>query len=255
MKRNIWAVTLMLLISIPTFSQAWKSAKLEVYAGVTAFQYFGDIGGAAGDTKLLGLMDIDLLKTRPGISLGARYHITKPIQIKSTFTSGLITKSDIGSKNETRNFAFSTMINELAVMGEYYLIPESDENYFYNIMQMRGGSTHITQPFSVYVTLGFGATMYNVTPKDRLDPNVNPRSPYKQNDKFATFIPVGGGIKYTFMPNFSFGVEIIGRLTSTNTLDGYDSPYSTYNDFYHSILFKVNYKIHTTSHAKKPLRR
>ncbi|MDX9845375.1 MAG: outer membrane beta-barrel protein [Tenuifilaceae bacterium] len=255
MKRNIWALTLILLLSLPTFSQAWKSAKLEVYAGVTAFQYFGDIGGAAGDTKLLGLMDINLLRTRPGISLGARYHLTKPIQVKSTFTSGLITQSDVGSRNEERNYAFSTIINELAIMGEYYLIPESDDNYFYNIMQMRGGSTHITRPFSVYLTLGFGGFLYSVTPKASLDPSVNPRSPFEQKSKLATFIPVGGGVKYAFLPSLSLGVEIIGRLTSTNSLDGYDSPLANYNDFYHSILFKVNYKISSNSRGTRPPRR
>ena len=245
MKRLITFLILMLLLTGLGHSQMWKSAKFEVYGGVTAFQYFGDIGGAAGDTKLLGLMDINLLKTRPGISAGARYQISKPIQIKVAFTSGLITQTDMNSRNENRNFAFSTTINELAIMGEYYLIPESDENYFYQIMQMRGGQTHYKQPFSVYLTFGIGGFLYNVTPKAGLIGN---RS-FNPGKGIAAFVPLGGGVKYAFLPQISIGLEIIGRLTSTNTLDGYDSPNASFNDFYHSILIKLNYKIRTGRRA------
>lgn len=241
MKRLVTSLILVLLLTELGQSQAWKSAKLEVYGGVTAFQYFGDIGGAAGDTKLLGLMDINLLKTRPGISLGVRYQISKPIQVKVAFTSGFITQSDKNSRNSLRDFAFFTNINELAIMGEYYLIPESDENYFYKIMQIRGGQSHLKQPFSVYLTFGIGGLLYNVTPKANLigNPKFNP------GNRIAAFVPVGGGVKYALLPQISIGVEIIGRLTSTNSLDGYASQLASYNDFYHSILFKLNYKIQT----------
>jgi hypothetical protein len=255
MKRTLFAFFIVLFLTNGGYSQAWKAAKVEVFGGVAAFQYFGDIGGAAGDVKLLGLMDINLLRTRPGITAGARYQISRPVQLKAVFTTGLITQSDEGSRNPDRNFAFSTIINELAIMGEYYLIPESEENYFYNIMQIRGGIKQFRQPISVYLTFGFGGLHYSVTPKAYLDPAIKPSSPFKQDSKFATFIPVGGGIKYAFIPKMSIGIEIIGRLTSTNTLDGYDSPRGNYNDFYHSIHIKFNYKLHSTKKAGAPPRR
>jgi hypothetical protein len=245
MRKILFPILLSLLLANFSNAQSWKAAKLEVFGGVTAFQYFGDIGGAAGDVNLLGLLDIDLLATRPGVSLGARYHISKPIQLKAAYSFGILSKSDVNSRNEERNFAFSTMINELAIMGEYYLIPESDDNYYYNIMQVRGGLRHFRQPFSLYVTLGIGGFHYSVTPKDQLATSTR----FSQSSSIGTFVPLGIGVKYAFLPKLSFGVELLGRLTSTNELDGYDSPYASYNDYYHSILFKVNYKIHT---GRKP---
>lgn len=256
MKRTLFAFFIVLFLTNGSYSQAWKAAKVEVFGGVAAFQYFGDIGGAAGDVKLLGLMDINLLRTRPGITAGARYQISRPVQLKAVFTTGLITQSDEGSKNSIRNYAFSTIINELAIMGEYYLIPESEENYFYNIMQVRGGIKQFRQPISVYLTFGFGGLLYSVTPKGYLaNPPPGEVSKFDPGSGIATFIPIGGGVKYAFIPKMSIGIEIIGRLTSTNTLDGYDSPYANYNDFYHSIHIKFNYKLHSTKKTGAPPRR
>ncbi len=239
-----------LLISLLTantsLAQSWRSAKLEVFGGITAFQYFGDIGGASGDVNFLGLLDIDLLSTRPGISLGARYHLSKPIQVKANFTSGIIAKSDANSRNENRGFAFRTLINEFSIMGEYYIIPESDENYFYNIMQVRGGLRHFRQPFSLYATFGFGGVHYNVTPKDNLASSPH----FSQSSSLGFFVPVGLGFKYAIMPKISLGIELTGRLTNTNELDGYESPYGNYNDYYHSLLIKVNYKITTNKRPR-----
>ncbi|MDX9769404.1 MAG: DUF6089 family protein [Tenuifilaceae bacterium] len=241
MRKFIVPLFISLLLANTSSAQSWKAAKLEVFGGISAHQYFGDIGGASGDVNLLGLLDIDILSTRPGITLGARYHISKPIQIKVNFTSGMISSTDLNSRNENRQFAFKTLINEFAVMGEYYIIPESDENYFYNIMQIRGGLRHFRQPFSLYATLGFGGFHYNVTPLQNLA--TSPR--FSQSSSIAFFVPVGMGIKYAIRPKLSIGVELVGRITNTNELDGYVSPYGIYNDYYHSLIVKVNYKIPT----------
>ena len=245
MKKIIISIFLLLLLANTGKAQSWKAAKLELFGGVSALQYFGDIGGAVGDTKLLGLMDIDIAATRPGLDLGARYQLSKPIHVRAHFTTGLLTKSDANSRNETRNFAFSTTVNELAVMGEYYLIPESDDNYYYNIMQIRGGLRHFRQPFSLYVTLGVGGFHYKVTPKELLA--TSPR--FSQTTSLAAFFPVGIGIKYTFLPRISVGVELLGRITTTNELDGFASEFGNFNDVYNSLTFKVNYKIPT---GRKP---
>lgn len=240
MKRIV--LTLLVTLLLTSFSQAqhWKKAKLEVFGGISTYQYFGDIGGSATEMNLLGLLDIDLPAFRPGVSLGARYHISKPIQIKAAYATGFLAKSDLNSINQNREFAFSTSFHEVTVMGEYYIVPESDENYFYDIMQIRGGLKHFTKPFSLYVTLGVGGVYYKVTPKLKL--NGHPR--FSEGNNMAILLPVGIGIKYAISPKLSIGVELIARTTTSNTLDGYDSPFAKYNDFYHSLLIKANYKIY-----------
>lgn len=240
MKRFVLTLVLSLLLAGFNQAQNWKKAKLEIFGGASVYQYFGDIGGSATETNLLGLLDIDMASSRPGFSLGARYQIAKPIQVKAAYAGGYFTKSDLNSKNEKREFAFTTMFHEVTIMGEYYIIPESDENYFYDIMQIRGGLKHFRQPFSLYVTLGVGGTYYKVTPKQKLDGHPK----FSEGNNMAVILPLGIGVKCTVLPKLSIGAEFIGRITTSNTLDGYASPYGKYNDFYHSLLIKVNYKIY-----------
>ena len=240
MKKIVLTSILTLLFAGLIQGQQWKKAKLEIFGGISAYQYFGDIGGSKTELNLLGLLDMDLVAFRPGINLGARYHIAKPIQIKAAYSTGFLAKSDKNSINEKREFAFSTSFHEIVVMGEYYIIPESEENYFYNIMQIRGGLKHFRKPFSLYVTLGVGGTYYSVTPKLKLEGNRK----FSEGNNMALLLPAGIGVKYTLSPKLSVGAELIGRITSSNTIDGYASSFGKYNDFYHSLTINVNYKIY-----------
>jgi hypothetical protein len=239
MKRFI-TILFLLTLYIPVFSQSWKLARLELYGGLSALQYFGDIGGSPNSSNLLGLKDISFTKTRPGLSLGIRYQIDNKISIKGSYISGLITQSDVTSgTNVNRNYSFNTFINEFSVVGEYYLIPESDQNYFYSIMQVRGGLRHFKQPWSLYLFLGAGSVYYNVTPKDALVDS--PR--FSDDPSIAFVIPGGIGAKYAFMPRISAGAELCLRYTTSNNLDGYDSVHGKYNDLYQSLLLKINFKL------------
>jgi hypothetical protein len=239
MKKALIPIIVFLFLSSSGFSQQWKLAPLELFGGISTFQYFGDIGGSASESTLLGLKDINFRKLRPGVILGARYQIIKPLLIKGSYSFGFLAQSDINSRNEVRNFAFSTVINEVAFAAEYYIIPESDENYFYSIMQVRGGLRHYRQPLSLYVTLGAGGVHYKITAKDALID-----SPRFDNSKSLTIvIPMGIGIKYAVMPKISLGVELLARYAMTDGLDGVTPSASKYNDTYYSLNLNANYKI------------
>jgi hypothetical protein len=243
---------LLLIILLSTFTftieaQSWKQTRFEVFSGAIAFQYFGDIGGSSSNS-MLGIKDMNLFKTRPGLSIGVRYQITKPIQVKTTYTTGFISQSDVGSRNAQRDYAFTTFINEVIVMGEYYLIPEGDNNNIYPIMALRGGIKHFRQPFSIYLTLGAGGVYYSVKPNAKLAAD----SRFSTGTNYAAVIPMGGGIKYSFLPKISLGVEIIGRITTTNYLDGLSPQKSSFDDMYHSIMFKLAYKIQTEKNTMGP---
>lgn len=250
MKKYI-AVLAMVLTYSYGFSQPWKSARLEIFGGLSGFQYFGDIGGTADASNLLGLKDINLAKLRPGFIGGARYHITKPFQVKATYQIGYITQEDDGSRNEGRELSFSTVVNEITAIAEYYIIPESDENYYYSIMQVRGGLRHFKQPYSLYVFAGLGGSYYSVNPDELLQ-----SSPRFNGDKHITMvIPAGIGFKYALIPKISLGLELTGRYTFTDYLDGYTSPYSKHNDVYYSFSILFNYKIQQTRKPNIGIRR
>ena len=48
-----------------------------------------------------------------------------------------------------------------------------------------------------------------------------------------------------YSPDFNFGVEIGGRYTTTDYLDGYSSQYSKSNDVYYFLNVTVTYKMKT----------
>ncbi len=245
MKRLLVITAIILFNATLANAQAWKRAPLEVFGGISNFHYFGDIGGAPTQASWLGLRDINFKAIRPGLHLGARYQVAKTAQIKGSYSLGILTQTDANSINENRNFAFRTILHEFSVSGEYYLIPESDENYYYSIMQVRGGLRHFRQPLSLYLTGGVGGIYYAPTPLEDLEGS--PR--LTEGQSFAMVIPVGIGAKYVIMPKISLGAELVGRYTTSNNIDGFASEYGQHNDIYYSLIIKVNYKI---QRAKRP---
>lgn len=222
-----------------TWSQVWRKTPIEVFAGLSGLHYFGDIGGSASATNLLGLNDINFSAIRPGLIVGVRYRIAKPFQVKAYYSTGLISQTDIGSINETRNLAFSTYTNEVSVLAEYYLLPESDENYFYSIMQVRGGLRHFKRPWSVYVSLGAGALHYSVTAKNDLITHAR----FIGNKHYTMVIPGGIGVKYAIYPRISIGAELGAKYTFSDYIDGFTSIYSQHNDIFYSFVIKANFKL------------
>ncbi len=58
-------------------------------------------------------------------------------------------------------------------------------------------------------------------------------------------IPVGLGSTLVYSPNFNFGVELAGRYSFSDNLDGYTSQYSSANDVYYFFNFTITYKLKT----------
>ena len=63
---------------------------------------------------------------------------------------------------------------------------------------------------------------------------------------FTAVIPVGIGSTLIYSPNFNFGVELAGRYSFSDYLDGYsihNIPRS--NDVYYFLNFTITYKLKT----------
>jgi hypothetical protein len=86
MKRIIATFIAVLSITGLSFSQQWKTAPLELYGGISNLLYFGDIGGASSESSLMGIKDFRFSKIRPGITLGARYQVMKPLTLRASYT-------------------------------------------------------------------------------------------------------------------------------------------------------------------------
>ena len=54
---------------------------------------------------------------------------------------------------------------------------------------------------------------------------------------------LGLGSTMIYSPNFNFGVELTGRYTFSDNLDGYTSQYSSSNDVYYFFNFTITYKM------------
>lgn len=240
MKRYLlYTAIALVLFSSSAVAQRWKISRLEISGGLTTLNYFGDIGGSASSSTFMGLGDFSLSSTRPGVNIGAQYRMGNRFYLQGTYNFGFITQSDVGSKNEARNYAFSTMINEVAVQGLFYIIRESDEPYFYSDLQTRKGFVQYKQPISVYAFAGVGGLFYKVTAKDSFDGS--PR--FNDSETVSAVVPVGIGIKYALFPRVSVGAELGGRYVFSDLIDGFQPSASKSNDVYYMVNFKLFYKI------------
>lgn len=234
-------VLLIFLTNIVFFShsQTWKRDRIDIYIGLPVNHFFGDIGGTADKTNLMGLKDIRLNAIRAGISLGATYRLNQMLYVQGGANFGLLGASDKGSRNEGRNYAFSTFGTEINATAMLFVIPESEQNYYYSVMDLRGGLRHMNKPFSLYLFVGGGGFFYNVTPK--LDLIESDR--FNNSQKFTAVIPFGVGIKYKFFARTFLGVELGARYVLSDYLDGFSPSQSKHNDIYYTLNFKLIHRL------------
>ncbi len=237
--KRLFLISIVLFISLSSFSQAWKVRRFEVWGGLSVLQFYGDIGGSASANNLYGLKDIKLNSTRPGFNIGVSFRLEERIYLHGTNTFGFLSASDKNSRNSTRGYAFSAIANELSIQGVIFLIKEN-QNYYYSIMKKRGGLNRVNRPLSVYVFAGLGGLFYKTIPKDNLV-----GSPRLDNSQTLTLTaPVGLGAKLAFSPKVSYGVELGARYVFSDQLDGLTTQFSKHNDLYYIINFKVIYRLY-----------
>ncbi|KAB2869735.1 MAG: hypothetical protein F9K37_07445 [Bacteroidales bacterium] len=245
--RKIVLSALLILLLQTSYSQVWKRNRLEVYAGLPINHFFGDIGGTADKSNLMGLKDISFRAMRPGISLGSVFRLNHQLYIQGGVNIGYLGSTDEGSRNENRNYGFSTLGTEITATVQFYLIPESEQNYFYSVMQLRGGLRHINKPISVYVFGGTGALFYKVDP--RLDLIDSDR--FNNKETFTTIIPLGAGVKYQLLPRTLINAELGARVVLSDFLDGFSPTQSKHNDIYYTLNFRIIYRLPYENLLKK----
>ncbi len=240
MKRSF--LTILLLCFIISFTEAqmiWKQRRYEAVIGIGPSFFFGDIGGYSQGKNILGIKDLTLKQIRFDFNANFKYRITQDINIRLSLTSGFLHATDVRGSNENRGFEASTIIIEPALLGEYYFIKNKTENSYLFSKGENRPLNGIFKSLDFYVFAGIGGVGYSIKGNSKLENfGINPGG-------FTAVIPVGVGSTLIYSPNFNFGVELTGRYSFSDNLDGYTSQYSRSNDVYYFLNFTITYKLKT----------
>jgi hypothetical protein len=220
-------------------AQIWKLKRYEAVVGVGPSFFFGDIGGYSRSKNILGFRDITIKQTRFDINANLKYRIAQDINIRLSFTSGLLKATDVRGSNDYRGFESSIFFFETAVVGEYYFIKNRAENSYLFSKGRKPGFIGLFKSLDFYVFTGIGGLSYSVTGNKVLQAHGY------VHGGLAPVIPVGLGTTLVYSPNYNFGVELTGRYSFSDNLDGYTSQYSSANDVYYFLNFTMSYKLKT----------
>jgi hypothetical protein len=240
MKKLLCLVALFIFLSTITKAQLWKIHRYELSGGIGTSQLYGDIGGYSNGENILGLKDFAFRHTRFNINGSLRYRITENISARVNLVFGFLHSTDSKGSNTGRGFESGTVFAETSLIGEYYFIKNKGENSYVFLKGKNSILYSIFQSLDFYAFTGIGGLIYNVTPNSILSPYVNQRS------GLTGVVPVGLGVSMIYNSKFNIGVELGGRFTFTDNLDGYTSVHSKANDVYHLLNFTFIYKINTS---------
>lgn len=226
--------------SVETFAQSnyfnssrnWAFNKKEVYFGLAATQFLGDLGGGEGPGRNLSPQDINIGSTRVGFNGGYRYRFAPRLATKTNLNFSFVSgddklAGDLGRRQ--RNLHFKSMIVELSQQLEF--IVWFSENV--NSSKRRMGS-YRNNSSQVYLFAGFGAFYYN--PKAEYNGDwvaLRPLGTEGQNmpdgpkaySPFSFSIPTGVGFKTSIGSNWRLGVEVAIHKTFTDYIDDVSGTY------------------------------
>ncbi|HLN21421.1 MAG TPA: hypothetical protein VK213_10055 [Bacteroidales bacterium] len=229
--------------SAKTNAQLWKQRRIEAIVAVGPSQFFGDIGGFSPKENILGLRDLSFLQTRINLNGSLRYRILSDLSVRLSLTAAMLKATDERGSNENRNMEASTSLIEPAVIGEFYFIKNKTENSYLFSKGQLNKLRSIMNSLDFYTFTGLGGAIYSVNGNDRLN-----QSGMKDGG-FTTVIPIGVGSTIIFSPDINLGIEIGGRYSFSDYLEGYASQYSSSNDVYYFLNFTFIYKLKTKSNG------
>jgi hypothetical protein len=252
MKRSLSILMLLMILLAMSekkaVAQLWKTRRYEASVGLGPSFFFGDIGGFSQGENILGIKDLTFLQTRVNFNLNAKYRILQVLSVRLSLTSGLLKATDTRGSNVARGLESSISIFEPAVIGEYYFIKNRSENNWKFSRGRSRGFAGILKSLDVYGFTGFGGLLYSANSNIPVTASTN-------DGGFSAIIPVGVGASLVYSQNFNFGLELAGRYSFSDYIDGYTSQYSRSNDVYYFLNFTFTYKLKTGPNGLPSFRR
>lgn len=201
---------------IPAVNSAFAQ-KIEVGAGLGAFNYKGDISP-----------NFRFRFFKPAGSLFFRYNPNQALSLRAEVAAGVIGARDSESKDafqRVRNMSFTSRVFEGSAVAEYNFLNYQERRFAVN--------------WTPYVFGGLGFSAFNPSPKT---------FEYKTT---SMILPYGVGIKYQIRRPWNVGIEYGARKTFTDYLDNLgENPASTdklqqgdpsHKDTYYYLRLSVSY--------------
>jgi len=227
-------------------AQLWKMKRWEGQLGIGPSFSFPDIGGYTIGKNALGFRDLSYRQTAFNINGSMRYRLSRAANLRLSLTYAMLHSTDTRGSNEGREYESRTSLFEPALLFEYFFIKNRYESSY---LFLKGKSLWaLLTSLDFYAFAGAGAAAYSVNGNDDLVARG------LDTGGFDAVFPLGLGSTLIYTPNINFGLELGGRLTTTDHLDGYTSQYSKANDVYYFLNFTFTYKFKSSPKGWPTLR-
>lgn len=246
MKRYLFIIIIFCLTAKISDAQLWKLKRWEAEFGIGPSFAFPDIGGYSIGKNLLGFRDLSFRQTRFDINGNIRFRISRTVNTRLSLTYAMLHSTDSRGSNEGRKMESTTNLFEPALIGEYYFVKNKYESSY---LFLKGkGVQALIRSLDFYAFTGAGGVVYNVKGNEKL---VSYRL---KSSGISAVIPFGLGATLIYTPNLNFGLELGGRYTFTDYLDGYTSQFSRARDVYYLLNLTITYKLKSGARGLPTLR-
>lgn len=215
-------------------SRNWSNNKKEIFFGLGASQFLGDLGGRDQVGKGYSLVDMDIPSTFAGGLIGFRYRWHPMWSTATTFYYGML-RGDDANTNEiirnSRNLHFRSPVFELTQRIEWILLANEKVGRRYSIPGLKGFRNRND---TFYLFSGLSAIYTN--PKAQVNGEwVKLRDMKTEGqglpggaDEYSGFtlgIPFGVGFKMGFSRMWRIGIEATYMKTFSDYIDDVSTDY------------------------------
>ncbi|MEX0981216.1 MAG: hypothetical protein WD578_07275 [Bacteroidales bacterium] len=221
-----------LLIPSTAEAQRWKLRRYEAGIGIGTVTSFTDIGSP--DFGLTTFFD-----TRFNACSHLGFLILEDLSVKLDLNYLMIGASDPETRD--RALSFTSHGFEHAVRVDYTFL--GGGRTFSSATFNRRGMVNNFGTAYLYVFAGAGGILTKATVKDANGEEDIGNIGYSNNMHWGAVIPAGIGFRVSIDAYFDLVLEVGGRYTFTDWIDGYKTEFSQYDDRYIITSVKAAYKI------------
>lgn len=239
---SIYIAGIVIFLGVEGSSQARMKNRYELVFGIGPSFLFSDIGGADANTSsILSYQDIDWSSTRVGVQAALRYKLDRHFAVKANLLYGFLTAADADSKNAARGINTTTHLISPEIHFEYHFISE-DATRRRTSFNKRG-FVRKYKLLDAYIFAGIGGAFFK--PGVTASSGLPIENDVRENWSVAASFPLGLGFKYMVNPSLGIGLELGGRYTTTDYLEGYNwsGPQNKHNDVYVFGMITASYKL------------
>ncbi len=236
-KYLITALAIVTLLGQDVYSQTsnrWKRMRYEVFGGVGATNFLGELGGSNGSAGYI--KDLEFSMTRPCYTIGGRYMLTENLGWQASISHGWVKGDDKKTTEQyrsARNLNFRSQIVEVGTRLEYALL-QTSKGHRYNLRKVKGraGNRVTLDIFAGVAAFYFNPKgydeetdkWYKLRPLGTEGQNyAKTRKPYS---RISMSFPVGFNAKYMLNRKWSIGLEYGIRPTLTDYIDDVSGTYA-----------------------------